>query len=199
MALADFYRLEITYGDFWKANPAVSLRYTKSLQRWKAYEILQEQSKRSGPGVILTEFDPTPFDQTLTIAVYSFNAARNPRLDYHKSTWAGLITNVNYVPYLYHQIPSSQWFPFPWEWMLPWKTWPWESFRLILIPQKQSRWLAANGEKSLGRLLGYTFFQMPYGQLNPDISKMLGQCRSLVNNDPFLESSLDEKQFSFMI
>jgi len=195
VAFTDFYRIEISYGDFWKANPAISLRYTKSLQRWKAYEILHEQSKKFGPGVILTEFDPTPFDQTLTIAVYSFNAARNPQLDYNKSTWAGLITNVNYVPYLYHQIPSSQWFP-----LSVGMNTSLENLALGIIPINSNTsktiydWLQM--EKNLWPVT-YTFFQMPYGQLNPDISKMLVQCRSLINGDPFLESSLDEKQFFY--
>jgi Flp pilus assembly protein TadD len=38
---------------------------------------------------------------------------------------------------------------------------------------------------------------MPYGQLNPNISKMLIQCRSSINGDPFLESLLDEKLFIY--
>jgi len=193
VAFSDFYRLEITYRDFWKANPSVSLHYTKSLQRWKAYEILDQQAKKNGPGIILTEFDPTPYDQTLTIATYPFNAARNPRLECSKSTWAGVITNVNYVPYLYHQIPSSQWFP-----LSVGLDTSQDNLVLGIIPVMPNTsktiyvWLEM--EKNLWPIT-YDLFQTPYGQLNPNISKMLLQCRSSINNDPFLESSLDEKQF----
>jgi 4-amino-4-deoxy-L-arabinose transferase-like glycosyltransferase len=195
VAFSDFYQLEITYRNFWKANPGISLRYTKSLQRWKAYEILDQQNKKFGPGIILTEFDPTPYDQTLTIAAYPFNAARNPQLDYSKTTWAGVITNVNYVPYLYHQIPSSQWFP-----LSVGLDTSQDNLVLGIIPVTPSTsktiyaWLEM--EKNLWPVT-YALFQMPYGQLNPDISKMLSQCRSVINNDPFLESLLDERQFIY--
>lgn len=195
VAFSDFYRMEITYRNFWKIDPIVSLRYTKSLQRWKAYEILHQQSEKFGPGIILTEFDPTPFDQTFTIATYPFNAARNPQLNYTKSTWAGLITNVNYVPYLYHQIPSSQWFP-----LSVGLDTSLDNLALGIIPVGSNTsktiyaWLQM--EKNLWPIT-YALFQMPYGQLDPNISKMLIQCRSLINNDPFLESSLDEKQFIY--
>lgn len=204
VAFSDFYRLEITYRDFWKADAGVSLRYTKSLERWKAYEILHEKSDNSGPGIIFTEFkpgiifaefDPTLYDQTLTIATYPFNAARNPQLDYSKATWAGLITNVNYVPFLCHQIPSAKWFPLSigLDASL-------ENMALGIIPigpetsKRIYGWLQM--EKNLWPVT-YAFFQMPYGHLDPNISKMLVQCRESINNDPFLESVLDEKQFIY--
>ncbi len=195
VAFSDFYRMEITYRNFWKTDPTVSLRYTKSLQRWKAYEILQKQSEKFGPGIILTEFDPTPFDQTFTIATYPFNAARNPHLDYAKATWTGLITNVNYVPYLCHQIPSSRWFP-----LSVGLNTSMDNLVLGIIPVESNTskriysWLQM--EKNLWPIT-YALFQMPYGQLDPNISKMLLQCRSSINNDSFLESSLDEKQFIY--
>src|SRR5208283_5117491 len=57
--------------------------------------------------------DQAPFDQTLTTAVYPFNAARNPALSPIQARWAGLLTNINYAPFLAKRFAQSKWFPLP--------------------------------------------------------------------------------------
>jgi tetratricopeptide (TPR) repeat protein len=77
----------------------------RSLQ---AYRILQKASQ-DGPGLFFNDFSVEPYDQTVGVGVFGFNALMNPRLSMDSAKWAALIVNVNYEPFLAKEFPQGQW------------------------------------------------------------------------------------------
>ena len=187
------YHLFGPYQSLWRDSPQTSLKYGKSTARWTAYKILSSVCRLRGPGLIFTDFDSTPFEQTLTIALYPINAARNPFLSPLQAQWAGILTNTNYAPFLGSRFPSIQWFP-----LLPQVSKKDDILILGLIPvvpgNKKTifHWLEVNKafQGSTSQVM-----QVPYGQTNPGILEELIKIRPLIQEDPFLESCLDERIF----
>jgi hypothetical protein len=193
MAGLDFYHLEGPYQARWHSVEITSNRPSKLLERWRAYQILSSMYKKSGPGLILMEFDRTPFDQTLTTALYPFNAARNPSLSPLQVQWAGLLTNINYAPFLAKRFPNSKWFP------LPDNSDPSQSTLVLGIlpmdPVNQKivdHWLVV--EQAL-RMETSQLLQLPINQTNPKLTQNLYSILPLADKDPFLESCIGEKIF----
>ena len=193
LAVLDFYHLEGPYQRLWRLNWVTSLHYTKSLERWQAFQILSSMKRKSGPGIVLTEFDPTPFDQTLTTALYPFNAARNPAFSPFQAQWAGLLTNINYSPFLAKRFPDSKWFS-----LAPGQDSSDGTLVLGIIPMDSVNqeilihWLEI--ERAL-RSETSQWLQLPLGQTNAELTQSLYQIRLLANKDPFLESCLGERIF----
>ncbi|HVZ81652.1 MAG TPA: glycosyltransferase family 39 protein [bacterium] len=77
-----------------------------------AYRTLQGVAKSQGPGIVLTDFMPLKFGHSLSVAVHSFNAAENDRLDPQACSWAALVTEVQLVPFLRSRFPKARWFWF---------------------------------------------------------------------------------------
>ncbi len=80
-------------------------------ESFRAYQILKSASEQQGPGLIFTDFLLLSHGHTLSVTTYHFNAALNPDLDASKATWASVITNVNYGPFLIRQFPLMRWIP----------------------------------------------------------------------------------------
>lgn len=112
----DFYLLTVPYQNP-DAYPENFGRPLKSLERYRAYQILDEVQKAKGPGFVLTHFDINSFnDPTLSVMTYPFNAASNPSL-FHELTgqkqsvkWLAIFVNVNYEPFLKKRFPEGEWF-----------------------------------------------------------------------------------------
>ncbi len=81
----------------------------KSPEFRKAYSLLKPMEAQGGPGLILLNFNPDPYDQTLFVATYSFNSAENPRLNPLEAKWAAILTNIHEQPYLKKEFPNGQW------------------------------------------------------------------------------------------
>jgi uncharacterized membrane protein len=76
----------------------------------KAYQILNSVYADQGAGVIFTDFLPVQYGHSLFVATYPFNSAFNPALDPRKATWAAILTNINYQPFLFKRFPESKWY-----------------------------------------------------------------------------------------
>jgi tetratricopeptide (TPR) repeat protein len=81
----------------------------KSPEWRKAYPLLKQQETQKGPGLILLNFNPDPYDQTLFVTTYSFNSAENSHLDPSEARWAAIPTNIHEQPYLKKEFPDGQW------------------------------------------------------------------------------------------
>ncbi|HTC19650.1 MAG TPA: glycosyltransferase family 39 protein, partial [bacterium] len=108
-ACLDTYHLAGPYADIWQ-KPGDYFRSLKSEESYNAYRILSEKSKKDGPGWLFLDFLCFPLDQTLTVASYPFNATLNPALQSSQPTWAAVLTNVNYRPFLAQRFPKAEWF-----------------------------------------------------------------------------------------
>ena len=108
LALSWFHFL-VVYPAYWQKNPGY-YRDHKSAEYDRAYLLLKKKARAEGPGLILLNFVPDPYDQTLKIAVDPFNALENPKLNPEASAWMGLLANVNTQPYLSSRFPEGKWF-----------------------------------------------------------------------------------------
>lgn len=106
----DFYHL---LGPYQRANHfdvEALAGYSKPYERWAAWGMLEKTYREKGPGLILTELESSPFDQSLTLAAFPFNAARNPRLSPDAAKWGAFLVNINDVPFLARRFPRMNWF-----------------------------------------------------------------------------------------
>ncbi len=94
----DFHHLQV-YRHLWD-SPKFWQGCNKSIERYRAYQILKPKFLSEGPGLIFSDFVPGDCDPTLTLADYDFNPVVNPALPLGKAKWAALLTNVGYKPFL---------------------------------------------------------------------------------------------------
>ena len=80
-------------------------------ENYWAFQKLEPEARRQGPGLVFTDFILLDHDHTLNVASYPFNALSNPSLDPRQARWAGVVTNVHYAPFLAKRFQGSQWFP----------------------------------------------------------------------------------------
>ena len=105
----DFYHLFVLYPKDWERRVSY-YEIAKSPEFSKAYALLKPLTEHRGPGLILLNFNTDPFDQTLFVATYSFNAAENPRLDPTRTKWAAVLANIHEEPYFRKLFPEGKWF-----------------------------------------------------------------------------------------
>ncbi len=74
----------------------------------RAYGLLEEQ-QREGPGWLFTEFHLDPFNKTLELFSYPFDALQNPKWRRTRPLWAALLVNKYYLPFLQKRFPQSRW------------------------------------------------------------------------------------------
>ena len=181
----DAYHLFFVYPSDWEKN-IPNYEGHKSPEFHKAYSLLKPMADREGPGLLLLNFNPDPYDQTLFVATYSFNAAENLRLDPAQAKWAAILTNIHEEPYFKKKFPEGKWF-----WLSEGLKRHDGGFILEVIPLDLankpllSRWTAA--DLSLKEL---TNLVVELG-VDPDQSQMmavLDKSYPAFKGDPFLES-----------
>ena len=106
--LLDSRHLFQVYPSVWTQNPKYYDAH-KTPEFFRAYNLLKPMAEEKGPGLLFLNFLPDPYDQTLYVATYSFNAAENPALNPGSAQWAALITNIHEQPSLKHLFPEGQW------------------------------------------------------------------------------------------
>ena len=168
----------------------------KSLSRYRAYQILNEEVSQGGPGLILGEWD-IPSDRTLQVTTYLFNAAENPALHPEQAQWLAVVTDSHYQPFLQKSFPQGQW------WLLDTDLPEGGENRMLgIIPvQPQNR----------EQLLRWAKADLAFRDLNWGIDHIhdplclerveegIGRDEGLLENEPFLESSFWKKRLIFII
>ena len=181
----DLRHLFIVYPPTRAGNPSTLGAY-KTPEFEQAYSLLKAASSAQGPGLILLNFMPDPYDQTLFTFVYGFNAAANSRFDPSSASWAAVLANIHEQPYLKKLFPGGRW-----TWLSEGMGRPDGGLILEITPVTPGnrgtlmKWLAADG--SLGEV---TRLVMELG-VDPDQSAMfaaLDQAYPRVKGDRLLES-----------
>jgi len=157
----------------------------------KAYQLLDQNFREKGPGLVFCEFRPLGANHTLYVASYHFNASLNPRWDPAQAAWAAILTSPDYMPFLSRRFPGSRWY-----WVGDDSRGPEKGLMVGLLdirPSRLSSWgrwvmvqkyfhkLQTEAEDGFNR-------KESYGQSLRDLS--LGS--DLVKGDPFLESCFGE-------
>ncbi len=105
----DIYHLTGPYHQQWGV-PNDNWPHFKSVEYWKACEILKQSGEIRGPGILLADFQTTLTDQTLTVAAYTWDAVRRENVSLQGKNWLAVIIDVHYKPFLQHRFPKGQWF-----------------------------------------------------------------------------------------
>jgi hypothetical protein len=164
----------------------------------RIYEILSDKNKRSGPGALLFDLKPDIADQTLSIATYRFNAARNPRIPMEEAKWTAVLVNAHYEPFLKKRFPDGEWrkvFPEDPEDHSPGNKW-----LLGIIPVTPGevdeflRWIRADREF---RKVVWKASNTPDGSGRKEVFEMLPGLRASARGDRLLESLYGEMVFEF--
>ena len=104
----DFYHLAGPYHQACATGLDHWGTYSKSAERWRAYQILKKISDKKGPGYIFSDFDPYPFDKSLVVAAEPFNLEKGGVDSMGGASWAAFMANVNYQPFLERRFPEAR-------------------------------------------------------------------------------------------
>ena len=181
----DSRHLFVLYPASRAGNPPALGAY-KTPEFEEAYSILKPMAESQGPGIILLNFIPDPYDQTLFTMAYGFNAASNSRFDPSSASWAAVLTNIHEQPYLKKLFPGGRWI-----WLSEGMGRPDGGLILEITPVTPpnrgilTKWMAA--DQSLAEL---TRLVMEFG-VDPDQNAMfaaLDKAYPMVRGDRLLES-----------
>ena len=181
----DLFQFLGVYPNHWRKHPEFYGAH-KSPEYAEAYSLLKVKARTDGPGLILLNEVPDPYDQTLATAVAGFNAAENPA-PASQPHWAAVLTNIHALPFLSRLFPQSQW-----VWLSQGLNRPDGGFLLGIIevtPKNETRlkkW--AGADQALDPLVD----QVMEEGVDPDQSAMLAILRGaypLFQGDAYLESA----------
>jgi len=106
--LLDSHQLFQVYGGVWERTPGY-FKAHKTTEFFRANPLLEDIHRKEGPGLILLNFNPDPYDQTLFVSSYAYNAAENPSLNPAFAKWAAILANTHEQPALKRLFPDGQW------------------------------------------------------------------------------------------
>jgi len=185
----DLYHLGGPYHQW--AVPGAQSRDSKSPERYRAFQVLEQVQAREGPGLVLTEFVPDIFDQSLLVTSYPFNAARNPALDPQKTRWAAVLAAHCFEPYFQKHFPDVRSYPLYAD--LPALE---GRLALFLFPLDDSdrpaveKWLEAH--RRIEGLFGLMPYHVPRADAAPAI-RLMESSRDSFGGDSFLQCSYWDK------
>jgi hypothetical protein len=170
-------------------------RPVKSVEKFRAYQILKETFEKQGPGLILADFDTeAQNDATLSLCSRPLSGEWNPAGTPPPGEWAALYVNVHFQPYLDKRLPGVQWF------------WVGQDLKkadggsvLAVFPRSSlpveflNRWVGLN---VLMRDVDEDRLYQLHEDWDPLLAK-LSQGESLAKGDPFLESVYWDKVAAF--
>lgn len=186
----DSYHLFGAYQGLW-THPTDNWFASKSVDRLRAYTLLDDLQRKSGPGLILSDLVPDLYDQSLSLATFEFNATDNPRLDPSKARWAALLTNIHYEGCLEKQFPGIQWI-----WLAPDMGWPDGGLLLAVIPMPCAHPEAfarlVQADQAMRELVPLVYDNRDYKSRQPVVEKLFS-LYPLFKGGPFLESCFWEK------
>ena len=186
----DFYHLNVRYSGLWD-SPDNWKGYAKSIERKRAFGILERIQQERGPGLVFSNFTTGLCDQSLSVADYSFNAVGNPGLSTESAQWAALLANVNYRPFLDKRFGASQAFALSTDLKPPDGGW-----MLWVVPltssnrQAFARWIHA--DQSLGPFIDKTLSRTADESYRNTVPSLL-LAQPAFKGDPYLESCFWEK------
>jgi hypothetical protein len=186
----DGHQLFGVYQGLW-TNPHDNWYASKSVDRLRAFHLLEDLQKNSGPGLVLSDLVPDLYDQSLSIAAYEFNSAKNPGLNGSPPHWAAVLANIHYQPCLAKDFPEARWIPLTLD-----MGWPDGGLMLGVIPlpcahpARLIRLIEA--DQACQGLVPLVFDNRDYKSRLPVVNRLYS-LYPLFKGDRFLESCFWEK------
>ena len=163
----------------------------KSVEYYDAYRLVQRRFLTYGPGALLEELQPDPFDRTLTIAAFTFDTSRNPKWGFEDSRWVAVLANIHYLPFLQKRFPEADFSRLK----APEKA-QYGGELLMIVPVTQAnrpvlkKWYEVNRALQLSSSL---MQERREHQTREKIFQALTPVAPLIQGDPFLTSCFWEK------
>jgi hypothetical protein len=164
----------------------------------RAYHVLKSRSEKLGKGVILFDLKPNVADQTLAVATYAFNAARNPEIRQNDIHWVAIVVDVHYRPFLVKRFPKGEWVPlFPEDGIARQSQ---DTLMLGILPLEPSdrewvsRWMGA--DQAFWDIV-WQAANIPAGQKRDAVFQRLSGAAEWARGDRLLESLYWEMVFDF--
>ena len=101
----DARHLGVVYPRTWTRDTHLWLRSSKSIVQYRAYRMLRELAHQKGPGWVMNHLVADPYDQSLGMAVRSFNSAA-PEGAGVEPRWAAWVADRNTEPFLRKDFPG---------------------------------------------------------------------------------------------
>ena len=170
----------------------------KSINSYRAFPILKEESLKKGPGLVFQDFNPNNSDQTLSLATFSFDALVDRERSFEEAQWAALLVNVHYRPFLERQFGVGKAYWLSKDFNLP------DGGRMLwIIPITDSnrpifrRWYKA--DLALDNFRDSSFQNINYfwGQPSAETFRILEDAYPAFQDDPFLRSCFWEKMADY--
>jgi hypothetical protein len=176
-------------------------RPVKPLERYRAYQMLDELQKAKGPGFVLAGFDTNSFnDPTISVMTYPFNAALNASLSRELAgqkqspKWLAVFVNAHYGPFLKKRFPEGQWFLVSKGLSLPDGG---DMLGIIPItPQNAQTLYAWCGAHEIFQVADQRRFLQNDGNLD-SVIQVLETASLSLKGDPFLESVYWDKRAAY--
>jgi len=186
----DLFHLFGIYHSIW-THPKDNWFASKSVERMRAYDILEEANAKAGPGFVLSDLVPDIYDQSLSLAAYGFNVEQNPKFHPADAKWVALLTNIHYQDALTKEFPEARSF-----WLASDVERPDGGLMLVIIPlpsshpEELNRWIGV--DLAMRGMLDEVYDNRDWKDRGP-IIRDLFQLYPLVKGDRFLESCFFEK------
>ncbi len=187
----DTQRLFVDYHSLW-THPKDNWFASKSVERMRAFQILEPLAESRGPGYVISELVPDLFDQSLSDLTFPFNLCENPSLSPARAQWAALLINVNYQEFLGKMFPNVQWIP-----LAGGVDRPDGGLMLGLIPlpcpqaEILNRIISADEESH--QLVDMTFDNHDWKPRGPILQGLFARYRKYFQENSFLEACFFEK------
>jgi len=175
-----------TYHQEWAEPATQRCRENKSVEYWRAYDLLSAMALTKGPGILLTDLEIFPFDQSLNLMGHSFDWLRNPDIERSIPQWIALFTNPHSIPLLQRKYPQVK----P-VWLSEGLDRPYGGSSLVILntvdlkPLDLDRWIKA--DQGFREITLKMIYQIDKGR-GEDVLFDINRCRSLVEGDVFLEN-----------
>lgn len=158
-----------------------------------AYRLIEERSRREGPGLVFHAFTTNYPDRSLEVYTYRFNALENPALDASRTRWVAVICNANHQPFLEKRFPTGVWSRLgDASGFYTFGLIPVEAFR----QEELSRWKTVHAFFTEENRLALTKRpQDPWSLLGPPLQA----ARAALGNDLFLHTVFAEKANQYFV
>jgi 4-amino-4-deoxy-L-arabinose transferase-like glycosyltransferase len=185
----DLYHLWGPYHRLW-GTPCDQWSNLKSIESWKADQILKKTGTALGPGILLADLQTFVTDQTLPIADYSLDPGFQPGLSLPGAKWVAILLDAHFKPFLSARFPQGQWF------WLGGNHMPGSGLMMALIPVDRENqpllqsWL--NADVLMSSVTREIMDQWWKGSQDPILKKLFNAYPAL-QGDRFLETCFWEK------
>ncbi len=182
---SDFYHLAGPYHQACSSNFEHWNQWSKSEERWRANDRLRKDFPTKGPYFFFLEFDPYPFDKSLSVAAYPLSLKVGSPAPLKDAQSCVFMANVNYRPFLETRFPEATF-----EVLSKDVTSSDEGMMMVVVPvapYRDNLWQWAKADEAM-KAVDLAILNRPTGRPRTSVLKSLAEVHPALSGDPYLES-----------